>query len=822
MLLTLAARRSKLGDFKGMRRFILFGFLSILSALPAFASQTYFVRADGGTRFSVAVPAGQCDGLSDLPAAGATAKHCAFNDVRYLWSDNSSAPMAWVLAGGDTAVIRGCTALVTQDDPANPNCRIGYDNNGHTNTTWCGSGVPNTNCIPPPVPSGTSGVHTHILGGCAFDSTPGPCHTIVAVGSVTNATPTVGPPDASGNITVLTNLSTLFSGFGLSQEFDLTGSQWVDIAGLEFTTHNKVVSGNTFAASHAYSLGDTIFDGTSTGTVTTAGTSGASLTLNPTILGFATTGGAVFQNNGPNCVRAGVPQYPVECQHSALPIDDYGDQGIATYNTTGNITFTDVWVHGFSASGFYGPIGGAITMTRVNSSFNEFAGWNFDLGTPGPNNTGIPNNPAASITASFVTMDWNGCNQEYPMLDPIPALVCYSILNNGFGDAWSGQDSNLASMTCDHCEIANNIKDGFFGPHTSVANVLISHSYAANNGGGTWKGNMGGNGAWKMVNTVTNANCGRTRQPFTGAPSTYNLWIADADRCRADGATHSLTMPIAGSFEEDDNTFISASINVGHDFACWSVATGAGVFNGGSGYTVGDLLWIGGGGTNATVTSVGGGGVITGVTMTTAGQVLSTSAFNENYIFGGTGSGAILSITGATPISCNGGPRILRNNNFIGYTNSDNVSWNGQTINAFCYSGCQGQPGIFDDTMWTIRSNNNFFGFVPGNDGACTYAGETCVNPLMMNEPSQTWVNAAQLDQFSIYLGIANSFYPGGTSPLLNAGIPVTGITADFYGVTRSVSTPTIGGVESVGGGTSPSGGHISGHGTLKGNGIIK
>jgi hypothetical protein len=66
---------------------------------------TWYIRTDGGTRYSANVTTGQCDGKADsaYPGTG-TNQHCAFNDFRYLWDDNSGAvgSGAWVIAGGDT------------------------------------------------------------------------------------------------------------------------------------------------------------------------------------------------------------------------------------------------------------------------------------------------------------------------------------------------------------------------------------------------------------------------------------------------------------------------------------------------------------------------------------------------------------------------------------------------------------------------------------------------------------------------------------------------------------------------------------------------
>jgi hypothetical protein len=500
-----------------------------------------------------------------------------------------------------------------------------------------------------------------------------------------------------------------------------------------------------------------------------------------------------------NCIKYGTAGLPSTCSNS-VPYTDYANAGIITVTNgvsnqlSGNILIQDVDIHGFPYSGIAGAIGGPITMTRVTDNYNGFAGWDFDFHT-GAN--GIPNNPLSSINASYVTMQGNGCNEEYPIVDPIPITYCYSILNGGFGDAWSGQDSNLASMTCDHCIIAWNVKDAFFGPHTAIGSVTITNSAAYNNGGQTWKSNLASTGQFLMKNTLTNANCRRMADPWTGAPSTFNTYINGADYCRADGSAISLLWPVAGSFEIDNSTFVSASQNVALDFGCWNQFSAVSVGSGGTGYTVGDLLYVGGTQATVTVTSVSGGGVITGISLTSPGQVTNASVpFTETYVFGGTGTGAQITVTATTPATCNGGPRILRNNNFIGYTNSNNISWNGSQITFICYSSCQEQPGTSDDTMWTTRSNNNFYGYASGVHGACTYAGEVCGSPRMTDQPSQTWTNETQLDSFTPSLpSTSNSFYPSSGSPLIGAGVTFSGIpTGDYYGA-ATTSRPVIGAV---------------------------
>ncbi len=54
------------------------------------AGTTWYIRTDGGTRYSANVPQGQCDGKTDAAYPGTgTNQPCAFKDFRYMWDDQS-------------------------------------------------------------------------------------------------------------------------------------------------------------------------------------------------------------------------------------------------------------------------------------------------------------------------------------------------------------------------------------------------------------------------------------------------------------------------------------------------------------------------------------------------------------------------------------------------------------------------------------------------------------------------------------------------------------------------------------------------------------
>ena len=460
---------------------------------------TWFIRPDGGTRYSVNVPQGQCDGQADVAYGGSgTNQHCAFNDFRYLWDDDSGVvgAGAWVIAGGDTVVVRGCSALPNQQNAANPTCRLGWDVNygGGPANQWC-TNVGSYTCYNPPIPAGTANQHTRILGGCAYgtyDCTP-----------INNNYPYS-----------TTNETQIFGGFGLLFTFNLGSTQYVDIQGIELTTHN----------------------------------------------GVCNAGG-------------GSPQYPRGCSQGS-PLDDFAKNGFLFNNTSANINLQDVYVHGFDSSGLYGPIGGAITMTRVFSGFNAFAGWNF------ADNSDTPNGPGSSIAASYVTMMGNGCYEQYPIVNTAyPARACYDDSSNGFGDSWSGQDTNLDTFTCDHCVMMYNTKDGFIGPHAEIATLSITNSVSIGNMGQQWKWGTQTNSTTLFQNNITVGNCARMAFAIPGAIQNFALSSGIggsylSDFCRAAGDTIDILVQVGSKNYFYGNTIVMAD-SVGIDYNCGPTGGGA-------------------------------------------------------------------------------------------------------------------------------------------------------------------------------------------------------------------------------------------------------
>jgi Putative Ig domain len=447
---------------------------------------TWYIRSDGGNRYSGQQTAGQCDGKADTAYSGSgTNQHCAFKDPRYLWDDQSYGNDAWVIAGGDTVIIRGGPWRIGFDAQpgscSGAGCGAGY--------TWCFGGGGNFGCYNPPIPAGTATQHTRILG-----ENYGAC--------------------SSGGVTSRSQLTQIFGGYGVSEALNLTGAKFVDVECLEVTRHSQ-------------------------------------------------------------CIAFGSPAIPATCS-SGSPTDDYDSDGVHTDNTTHDLLMQDLWIHGHIGRGIKGPIGGLVTCLRCDIAFNGGAGWDFDDG----NATPIVNGNWKFL---YSTIEWSGCNQEYPAVHAIPVVSCYGQSTGGYGDGVGTPHGTGLSATIDHSKFIYNTQDGLDFGHVDTGGpytLSITNSIAYSNSGGTFK--IGGNfGTAVITNNVAIGDCDRMASPITGAPSTYNANLEDF--CRADD-----TLPFDfrqnSKFTIANNTIVTYSPTV-FDISCWD-SPGQGGNNNGCGSAV--------------------------------------------------------------------------------------------------------------------------------------------------------------------------------------------------------------------------------------------
>jgi len=414
----------------------------------------WYVRTNGGTRYDAANnPTGRCSGAADVDDPGSgTNQACAFGDVRYLWANNTAAG-AWIGAGGDTYFIRGGP------------WRIGaVDNQGHTFFNYSNGGLGNDHMYALPIPAGTSGQHTRIVG------------------------------ENWANCATKTQT---FGGFGIDWVWDLTNAAFTDFLCLEITDHAQ-------------------------------------------------------------CIKLGTPVFPSFCSGN-LPFDDFAISGIRTYTTTHDILFQDVNIHGLANNGILGPIGGTVTATRLRIGFNGGSGWNFDDGLGTMSSSG-------QVNATGLTIEWNGCNEEYPIVDAIPAISCYDDGSTGYGDGVGTPDTPL-NFTCTGCIFRYNTQDGFDLLHVTGGTVSVSRSIAYGNMGQQFKEGAVTNAS--VIDSVSIGNCKRMSATFAGIPSTFNTYLSDF--CRAAGDQNAFEMIHASTLTLQNDTFVGYGATM-IDFVCRDVS----------------------------------------------------------------------------------------------------------------------------------------------------------------------------------------------------------------------------------------------------------
>ncbi len=430
----------------------------VLNVAPIAHAETWYVRQDGGTRFSANAKDGQCDGKADAAYPGhGTNRHCAFKDYRYLWDDQHTyGKFPWVIAGGDTVILR------------NGPWRVGFDQGKSANDPWCSGGNGTFSCTNSTIPAGTAGHPTRILG-----ENWASCGTHA-------------------------RMTEVFGGFGVWSALNLTGAQFVDVECLNITRHS-------------------------------------------------------------DCVVHGDPIYPKDCQKNTSPIDDFDQDGISTDVQTHDLLLKNVWVHGHTDRGIKGPIGGKVWAEHVDISYNGEAGWDFDngSGTPSVN---------ATLYMSYSTVEWNGCNQEYPIRHENPAISCYGQSNGGYGDG-IGTPANMGmDVSIDHSVFRYNTQDGEDFGHidTGQHTLRITNSLSYGNGGGAFK--WGPNFTNVVFeNNLAVTNCMRMHAPIEGTPSSFNAHLADF--CRAyDGVSFNFRQGGTALFA--NNTIVGYAPTT-FDVNCW-------------------------------------------------------------------------------------------------------------------------------------------------------------------------------------------------------------------------------------------------------------
>ncbi|GGA76494.1 hypothetical protein GCM10011507_29860 [Edaphobacter acidisoli] len=435
------------------------------TAQPTGPGTTWYIRPDGGTRYSSNMTNGQCDGMGDAAYPGTgTNQHCAFNDYRYLYqdgsySDGSTFPAwGWVIAGGDTVIIRGSIGTgVSYRVGAAPPSQTSYcDAN---NICWGLAGDP-ADSFNPPIPGGTASQPTRILGE---------------------------------NYAACTNQSArtqLHGGTGLYYVLDLRNTSYVDVQCLDITDF----SGCSRAA----------------GTCTSA--------------------------------------------------DDTALNGIRLYSNATNITLDDIRVHGLGYSGIGGPPGTGFNANDLVILGNGGAGWNAD---PGDGTTGV-----GTMNVTNFVISWNGCAEEYPIVDAVPYQDCRDDSTGGYGDGFGTTTSPSPApgwqIHFDQGVVSYNTQDGLDALHVNGPGTSVSYTRVLA---------FGNEGQQLKVGAITNiqnsqivGNCAAILQTIPGRPATTGDNLGDTCRA-ANTAVAIVTYPGQPSVFQNNTMITGGAVGVEVEYA---------------------------------------------------------------------------------------------------------------------------------------------------------------------------------------------------------------------------------------------------------------
>lgn len=443
--------------------------------LPACAT-TWYVRPDGGTRYSTNAKQGQCDGKGDAPYPGkGTNRHCAFNDVRLLWQDGSYAyntspfpAWGWVIQGGDTVILRGSIAKGVS-------YRIG-------NNAALGS------CTDPSVPAG----QPNIRGACGnqFQGAPPP-----PSGTVEHPTRILGENYQS--CSAQSARTQLHGGWGVGAVLDLSGSSYIDLECLDITDFSSC--------------------------------------------GRASQRSACQSGNG-------------------TVISDYAGSGISLNNQSTHITLNNLRIHGLASFGLYGATGNGSVFTNIDVLGNAGGGWNADRGD---GKTGL-----GTLLVQHYSIEWNGCAEEYPIVDKVPYGDCTDDNSGGYGDGFGTatvtSDAPGWQVHFDQGTVAYNTQDGLDALHLvgNGSSMTVTRTLAYGNMGQQLK--VGGQSG-TLINNLVVGNCFAMKEAIPGTPAGFNAKLSDY--CRAGDVAVAATVANQSKLTLDFNTIYSAN-TIGVEVEC--------------------------------------------------------------------------------------------------------------------------------------------------------------------------------------------------------------------------------------------------------------
>jgi hypothetical protein len=464
---------------------------------------------------------------------------------------------------------------------------------------------------------------------------------------------------------------------------------------------------------------------------------------------------------------------------------DWASYGIYSGNSTtptnSDINLTDMKIHGFQSRGILGNIGGQWNVTRVVIQGNSQAGWDFDPGGSQASN--------GTVTSSYLGIVFNGCAEEYPVVDAIPfgSGACTSQSTGGYGDGVGTPVTGPINWIADHMFAIYNTQDGVDLGHTHGGTETFTNGFFYGNNGGNIK--VGPNTAVNVFNNIIVSGCNRMSAAITGMGSGFNSNLSDY--CRAGTANG------VNSNTNATLVFNSTSSDYARDISC--TATACTSTSGTTGITVGQTL--------IPDTSDYHTYARTVATKTDNSHWTISSAYPTNP------SNTYFVIVPTTPASTTVAK--IYHNTLVNYSESfDNQV---QTAfpqnqvnpnlgagyvadyrdNVFIGYGDSNYNSGLTPHMWpelgpSLEDYNTCYNYTAATSN-CVGAHDLTISPLVTSQPATPISVESALDNYNMALS--------SSSPAVSAGIALSGQTTDYLGVAWA-STPSQGALQFAGSAT--------------------
>jgi hypothetical protein len=237
----------------------------------------------------------------------------------------------------------------------------------------------------------------------------------------------------------------------------------------------------------------------------------------------------------------------VACQRDQFPYGNYADVGIRASDSS-NVTLKDLNVHGMAWGGIHAGRISDWTIQNVRVAGNGGVGWDGDLGEE--------SSDSGTIRFSHFTVEWNGCPETYPGLQP---SSCWGQQTcGGYGDG-VGLARSGGHFIIEDSVFRHNVSDGldllYVGVDHPDSLVEVYRSQAYGNAGNQMK--IGGTS--RVVNCLISSDCAYFYQKPIGQ---YLGNLNSGDHCRAGGAALSVNLP------RGKDAYVVNSTLAGQGWAC--------------------------------------------------------------------------------------------------------------------------------------------------------------------------------------------------------------------------------------------------------------